>query len=397
MQNKIKIAIIISHPIQHFCPQYVSFSENKNIELKVFFGSTLGFKKYIDVNFKQEISWSNLNLDKFNHVFLNGEAMLQSDKNLDAPTLELELDKFEPQILIINGYFQKLQRRARKWGIKNKVHIAFIADSELKHTRSSLKEVLKKIYLRWYFSKINSFLSVGNANEAYYKNYGVSNDKLLRMHFPIDLKQYSACYLNKKILRSEIRNQHNINQDELVLLVVGKLVAWKNQDHIIDAMALLEKEGFYLNLFILGSGDMKEAWQQKAAQLNKSKVHFSGFVNIEGLPAYYAATDIYVHPASLEPHSIAISEAIMMACPIIVSDRCGSYGETDDVQEGKNGYVYEFGNLPQLANKIKMLAQDIDKLKQFGEYSHKIAAGFQNIAHYTIVDKLIKKYDDDFK
>ena len=76
MHDLKRIAIVISHPIQHFCPQYVSFSENPNIILKVFFASTLGYKKYKDLNFDQEISWGNLNLDKFDHTFLNGEALL---------------------------------------------------------------------------------------------------------------------------------------------------------------------------------------------------------------------------------------------------------------------------------------------------------------------------------
>ncbi len=56
-EDKLRIAIVISHPIQHFCPQYVSFTQNKNVELKVFFASTLGYKKYVDVNFGKEISW----------------------------------------------------------------------------------------------------------------------------------------------------------------------------------------------------------------------------------------------------------------------------------------------------------------------------------------------------
>ncbi len=87
-----RIAIVVSHPIQHFCPQYVSFAKNKNVSLKVFFGSALGYKKYVDVNFKQEISWGNLNLDKFDHIFLNGDAVLQSDKKLDALSLDKELE-----------------------------------------------------------------------------------------------------------------------------------------------------------------------------------------------------------------------------------------------------------------------------------------------------------------
>jgi len=118
MEDKLKIAIVVSHPIQHFCPQYVSFAENKNVTLKVFFGSALGHKKYIDKNFKEEIAWGNLDLHKFDHIFLNGEAVLQADKNLDANSLEKELNEYHPGLLIGYGYFQKLQRRARRWALK---------------------------------------------------------------------------------------------------------------------------------------------------------------------------------------------------------------------------------------------------------------------------------------
>ena len=93
MNTPLKIALVVSHPIQHFCPQYVSFAENKQIEFKVFFASTLGFKKYIDPGFKKEISWNNLNLDQFQHEFLNGEDVLKVDKNIDAITLNESLDQ----------------------------------------------------------------------------------------------------------------------------------------------------------------------------------------------------------------------------------------------------------------------------------------------------------------
>ena len=387
--KKIKFAIVVSHPIQHFCPQYVSFNENPNIQLKVFFASTLGFKKYTDVNFKQEISWGNLNLDKIDHIFLNGDEIIQPDKNLDAPALESALDAFKPDILITYGYFQKVQRRARSWAIKNKVKIAFVSDSELRHTRNKFKEIFKFPFLKFYFAKINYFLSVGNANEVFYENYGVSRKKILRMHFPIDVKQYQESYLQKGILRKKIRDQFAVNEAAIVLLVVGKLVSWKNQDHLIEAMCQLEKEGLILNLFILGSGEMQVILQQKAAYLKISKVHFPGFVNIEDLPAHYAAADIYVHPASIEPHSIAVSEAISMGCPIILSNKCGSFGETDDVQEGKNGFVYEFGNIQQLMKKIKILAQDKNMREAFGSYSHCLSTRFQKNAHYGIIEKLI--------
>jgi glycosyltransferase involved in cell wall biosynthesis len=147
----------------------------------------------------------------------------------------------------------------------------------------------------------------------------------------------------------------------------------------------------YLTLFILGSGEKKTCWQEKSKELKKSKVFFPGFVKIEELPSYYAASDIYVHPASVEPHSVAVSEAIMMGCPVILSDKCGSYGDEDDVQEGMNGYVFEFGNIKDLAEKIKQLAMNDKRRKAFADYSHNIAVSFQQKSHFGIIETLVKE------
>jgi glycosyltransferase involved in cell wall biosynthesis len=388
MKSKIKIAIVSSHPIQHLCPQYVSFSHNDHVECKVFFGSALGLRKYMDPNFGQEVHWNNLKLDQFNHHFLNGDKIIQPDKNLDADTLEKELESYQPDVVFTYGYFQKLQRRTYRWAMQNNIPLVYISDSELRRRTNRFKQFGKSLYLRKYFSSISYFLTMGNANEEYYRKHGVPDHKIVRMHYPIDFDLYKQSYERKKWLRESLRSQYRIASNETVLSVVGKLVPWKNQDHIIEALILLEKKNVQAHLFILGSGEMKEKWERKARVLKKSKVHFTGFVNAEELPSYYAATDIYVHPASLEPHSVAISEAIIMGCPIILSDRCGSYGETDDVQEDKNGYVFEFGNIINLANKLKILIEDNEKRKEFGNFSHQLGMQFQQNSHFEFLQKL---------
>jgi glycosyltransferase involved in cell wall biosynthesis len=391
MRSKIKIALVVSHPIQHFCPQYVSFAENKNIVFKVFFASRLGLEKYVDVNFRQEISWGNLQIEKFDHEFLNGAAVIQSDKHIDAPSLDNALNIYQPHLVITYGYYQKLQRRAHRWASKNNTALAYISDSELRQKRSRLKETIKYLFLRKYFASIQYFFTVGDANEAFYANYGVPAKKMVRMHFPIDVKMYEKSWLAKAELRNSVRLKYDILHNDVVLTVVGKLVAWKNQDHIIDALQLLENEGNRFHLFIIGSGEMRKIWEDKAASLKTGRIHFTGFVNIDELPAYYAATDIYIHPASIEPHSIAVSEAIYMGCPVIISDTCGSYGDYDDVQKNNNGYVFQFGNIEQLAKKIKQLAENSVLREEFGKYSHEIAVKFQQSAHDNVLVKLAEK------
>lgn len=395
--KKIKIAIVISHPIQHFCPQYVSFTKNRAIDFKVFFGSALGYKKYVDANFKHEIHWDNLNLDKFPHHFLNGEEIIQPDKNLEAPTLEKELDQYRPDIVFTYGYFQKMQRHTRKWALKNKVYLAYISDSELRHHSNEVKELIKGFFLRKYFAAVDVFLTMGNANEEYYTKYNVPVQKMLRMHYPIDYEAYKKSYDNREGLRNKMRDQYRIKESEIVLTVVGKLVTWKNQDHLIEALQFLEKSGNTYHLFILGSGEKMDEWQQKATALMRNNVYFTGFVKAQDLPGYLAASDIYIHPASLEPHSVAISEAIYMGCPIVLSDRCGSYGPNDDVQIGKNGYVYKFGDIQELAEKIEELANNETLRQEFGAHSHQIAATFQENSHVTMLQNLIERYKIDSK
>lgn len=386
--EKLRIAIVVSHPIQHFCPQYASFSTIDCINCKVFFASALGYKKYFDPSFGKEISWGNLYLDKFDHYFMNGEAILPPDKRLDAVTLESDLEKYAPDVILIYGYYQRLQRRAHRWAVKNKVKIGYISDSEHKQHRSIIKKLVKGIFIRRYFSAIDFFLSVGDSNEDYYKYYGVRSEKIVRMHFPIDLYQYKNAYANKEALNKKIRNEYSIKDNEIVVSVVGKLVSWKSQEKMIAAMEILEKRSIYIHLFIIGSGNDLEKLKERSKKLKFNKVHFTGFVSVEDLPAYYAASDIYVHPAAIEPHSIAISEAIYMGCPVIISDRCGSYGINDDVQEGKNGFVYQYQNINQLAAKVEQLVLDESQRKSFGEYSHYLSSMFQQTAHKNVIERI---------
>ena len=387
-EKKVKVALIVSHPIQHFCPQYESFAKNPHADFKVFFASKMGMTSYYDDKFKKEISWSNIRLTNFNHTFLNEQAT-NVGASLDAKRLDTDLSFFDPDIVIIYGYFQKFQRRAHKWAYTNKKVLAYISDSEFRHDINWVKKLLKWPFLKWYFSKINYFLSVGEANEEYYNYYGIRKSKLIRMHFPIDVSLYEKAWNNMEALNMSVRRRFNLKEDDFISCVVGKLVSSKSQDHIIEAMILLEERQKYLTLLIIGSGEMEEEWKQKAKKLKNSIVYFTGFVNPDELPAFYAACNVYIHPASIDAHTLAVSEAIYMGCPIILSDKCGSYGETDDVQVQKNGWVYKFGDINQLSGIIEYAMFNKQIVEKYSIYSHHIATQFQNVSHHISFEKLI--------
>lgn len=384
----MKVALVISHPVQHFCPMYASWSKIEGIDLKVFFGSNLGAVKYLDPNFKKEISWSNLYLDEFNHEFLNGDKTLQSTPDLDAANLDDKLTEFNPNLVVHYGYYHKLAKHARNWAIKNKVKTAYISDAEHRQQRPFWKEALKYPYLFFYFKKNNFFFTVGNANEAYYSFYGVPKSKMHRMMFSIDIRNYDKAFEKKESLRLNFRNKLNISSSEITISVVGKLVYWKSQDDLIKLLYTLEKTlpSKKFNLLIAGSGEMENEWKELAKNLTINKVHFLGFVNPTDLPEIYAASDVYIHPAKIEPHSLSISEAIYMGCPVIVAHTSGSWGENDDVQKNKNGFVYHHGNIAELQQQLLDLVSN--NLSDFGNYSVKISREFQQLSHNKLISKI---------
>jgi glycosyltransferase involved in cell wall biosynthesis len=242
---------------------------------------------------------------------------------------------------------------------------------------------------RAYFRGIRYFLTTGDANEAFYRHYAVPPSKFIRMHFPIDRRAYDRAFEQRQALRAETRARHGIAPGEKVLATVGKLIHYKRQADLLDALARLEAGGNRCHLFVLGDGPDRERLERHASRLRRCRVHFTGFVPPEELPAYYAASDALVHPSAIDAHPLAVSEAIYMGCPVLVSDRCGSYGPTDDVQPDRNGWVFRMGDAADLGGKIERLLADDALLARFSAASMEISRQFQQRAHAGVLEALI--------
>ena len=376
-----KIVIIVSHPIQHFVPAYESWTNFNNCDLYVIFASSLGVKKYEDKNFGTSIQW-NISLDKINYEFLKDSENNYSINRDELIKLNKRLNELNPDALIIYGYSQKIQRNAYKWALKNGKKMIYISDSELRHERPVWKNIIKYLFIKQYFKKINYFFTVGNANIDYYRFYGVPHNKLIYSCFPIDINLYNKSYKQKLEIRTDLRNHFEIEDSTIVIGVVGKLVNWKSQIDIIRLLRLAEiKSKQKYVAFIIGTGDNFNSLSQEAKELKQNRVIMTGFVKPEELPKYYASIDIYTHPSIIEPHSLAISEAAYMGCSLLISDKCGSWGVLDDLQIGKNGYIYKTNDINEMWFYLQKLSNQ-EVRNSFSKYSHQFAEFAQFNAHY---------------
>ena len=132
---------------------------------------------------------------------------------------------------------------------------------------------------------------------------------------------------------------------------------------------------------LAGTGPDSDRLYSEAQLSGPGGVLFAGFVQPEELVHYYLAADVYVHCSAKEPHSLAISEAIYAGLPVVVSDRCGSYGPSDDVQVGLNGYVYPCEDATILAALLEKYSKEPALRQRFGSESRRIGIGHQTLAH----------------
>lgn len=389
-----RIAIVVSHPIQHFVPQYSSWGRIAEIEIKVFFASRHGLDPYEDKNFGRTVKWEQLVLD-FPHEFLPGADGRALGQEIDCDALADALAGFSPDVVVVYGYSQPLQRRAIRWSRSNRRPLAMIADSELRGKRSWPRRLAKAIVLPKILDEIDVFLSVGDANESYYRNYGVADTKLVRCFFPIDVKAFDAAAPARAEARARVRAELGIPASHAVILMVGKLVHWKRQLDLVSFSNWVQGTSHEVTVVLAGSGPEEQALKARAAKIGAGGVVFAGFVSPAKLVDYYASADVYVHCSENEPHSLAISEAIYSGLPVVLSDRCGSYGPSDDVRRGLNGDVYPCGNVERLSSALMKIVHRHDLRDAMGRESERIGRANQALAHGRALMQALEVIESD--
>src|SRR5213083_1064079 len=94
-----RVAIAVSHPIQHFCPLYAALAADGRLELKVFFGSTAGVRPYYDPGFATTIQWSGNLTAGYDHEFLSGAETADPAKGVDGHGLSGLLAAWNPAVV----------------------------------------------------------------------------------------------------------------------------------------------------------------------------------------------------------------------------------------------------------------------------------------------------------
>src|SRR5260370_22018782 len=128
---KPRLAVLLSHPIQHFAPWHREAAGRTDIDLRVFFYCDWGIKEYFDPDFGQPVQWDIPLLEGYQHQFLTLEQRpTQLDfSELDNPDLDAALDRFQPDVLNVFGYSYASCWRPLLWARRHNKPVVLHSDS----------------------------------------------------------------------------------------------------------------------------------------------------------------------------------------------------------------------------------------------------------------------------
>jgi len=143
---------------------------------------------------------------------------------------------------------------------------------------------------------------------------------------------------------------------EPILLHVGRLKKYKSTDHLLRAARILKEKGRKFRVVIVGTGDDSPRLQKLAMELGiEDAVHFTGFVTEEVKLEWYRRSYLLSENSVKEGWGLIVMEANACGTPVVVAR---SPGLVDSSRDGVNGLMYDFGDVPSLAEKIDQLLTD---------------------------------------
>ncbi len=167
---------------------------------------------------------------------------------------------------------------------------------------------------------------------------------------------------------------------EPTILSVGRLVARKGFDHVIDALPALRNEFPSLHYEIVGSGPERPALEARAVRLGvTSHVTFLGSVSEEELRRAYARAWCFALPVrniadDVEGFGIVYLEAAMASLPAIGGTASGA---ADAIVDGSTGLLVDGTNVTVIAEALATLLRDRAESEAMG------ASGLQRALEFT--------------
>lgn len=163
--------------------------------------------------------------------------------------------------------------------------------------------------------------------------------------------------------------------NEKKVIAVGRYQYQKGFDKLIRAWSLVKGRSSGWKLYLVGDGELREDLQNLINEFHlDDSVLLTGMLH--NMEEVYTGSSIFVMTSNYEGFPMVLLEAEAAGLPVVTFDfPCGP---KDLVKNDIDGYIVEYGNIKDLAQKIDYLIEDKKKRVSMGKNA------FSNAQNYKI-------------
>ena len=375
MTGKVKLAYVVSHPIQYQAPLLRRIAQEPDIDLTVFFGSDFSVRGYKDEGFGVDVKWDVPLLEGYRHEFL---PVLRDNATVGVATplnygilKRLRGGRGESpfDLLWVHGYATVNSLHAMLAAKSLGIPVLLRGDMWLKdRPRSKSKLAAKALFFHALKNLVDGVLPVGTLNAEYWSHHFGRDLPQFLMPYAVDNDYFQQRSHEAAQGRGRLLKELELDPSRPVILFASKLQTRKRCTDLIAAYRNLSPAPGvepHPYLVIVGDGEERVALEQQAAETGFGGIRFCGFRNQSELPAFFDIASVFVLPSRHEPWGLIVNEVMNAGRAVILSDDCGC--QPDLISDGVEGCVFPVGDVEALTAALRTVLATPETAAQMGQ------------------------------
>ncbi|GAC1355475.1 MAG: hypothetical protein NVSMB3_00720 [Acidobacteriaceae bacterium] len=376
MKKRVRLAYLVSHPIQYQAPLLRRIAEERDIELTVLFGSDFSVRSYQDEGFGVGVHWDVPLVQGYRHEFLpaiRDTGTVSVTTPLNRGILErLRGRNGEPafDVLWVHGYASVNAMHGMLAAKALGIPVLLRAESWLKdRSRHPAKLAVKKAFFAGLKSLVHGVLPIGSLNAEYWHYYFGDDVPQFPMPYAVDNAYFQQQSREAAPGRAELRKELELEDGRPVLLFASKLQTRKRCADLVEAYARVVEsfEGrgeAQPYLLLVGDGEERARLEEQVRGKGLTGVRFCGFRNQSELPRFFDLASVFVLPSEHEPWGLIVNEVMNAGCAVIVSDDVGC--QPDLITDGVEGCVFPVRDVDGLTAALRRVLQSPETAQEMG-------------------------------
>lgn len=216
--------------------------------------------------------------------------------------------------------------------------------------------------------------------DALTKYYNTPKEKIRVIHNGVDNNKF---FSDKKI-KDTFRKSIGLNENDFVITWTGHFEFNKGIYYLCKIIEELknEKEIKFLVRSSVKKGNIPKEYEKTL--FGNNVIYLDHGLNMN---EFYNAGNCHLLTSTYEPFCLTILEAMCAKKPVIATY---SGGHTEVIEDGKNGFLFEYNEIKKIAQKIKSLSNNPKEEKIIAAQAQKTI--LSNFTYKHMVNKTIEAY-----